>query len=69
MSQKNETTVLVLALLITLGLVGGGVWWFTSQSGTKIGNVNTTQNGDSNSKSPDKYLNRFNYTKTVKLYQ
>lgn len=53
MSQKNETTVLVLALLITLGLVGGGVWWFTSQSGTKIGNVNTTQNGDSNSKSPD----------------
>lgn len=26
--QKNETVVLVLAFLITLGLVGGGVWWF-----------------------------------------
>ncbi|MBV8887156.1 MAG: PstS family phosphate ABC transporter substrate-binding protein [Chroococcidiopsidaceae cyanobacterium CP_BM_RX_35] len=28
MSQKNETAVLVLALLITSGLVGGGIWWF-----------------------------------------
>lgn len=26
MSQKNETAVLVLTLLITLGLVGGGAW-------------------------------------------
>jgi phosphate transport system substrate-binding protein len=39
MSQKNETTVLVLALLITLGLVGAGVWWFTRQSGSKLGGV------------------------------
>jgi len=29
MSQKNDTTILVLALLITVGLAGGGVWWFT----------------------------------------
>jgi branched-chain amino acid transport system substrate-binding protein len=28
MSQKNETTVLVLALLITLGVIGGGLWLF-----------------------------------------
>jgi len=28
MSQKNDTTVLVLALLITLGLAGGAFWWF-----------------------------------------
>ena len=28
MSQKNETTVLVLALLITFGVVGGGLWLF-----------------------------------------
>lgn len=27
MSQKNETPVLVLSLLITLGLIGGGLWW------------------------------------------
>jgi phosphate transport system substrate-binding protein len=33
MSQKNETTVLVLALLITVGLVGAGLWWFTRGSG------------------------------------
>jgi branched-chain amino acid transport system substrate-binding protein len=28
MSQKNETTVLVLAVLITLGVIGGGLWLF-----------------------------------------
>ncbi|MEO1185057.1 MAG: phosphate ABC transporter substrate-binding protein, partial [Cyanobacteria bacterium J06636_27] len=27
MAQKNETPILVLALLITLGLVGGVYWW------------------------------------------
>ncbi|WP_414570093.1 hypothetical protein [Nostoc sp. CCY 9925] len=29
MSQKNETAVLVLALLLTVGIVAAGVWWFT----------------------------------------
>lgn len=37
MSQKNETAVLFLALLITLGLLGGGVWWFIRQSGINLG--------------------------------
>lgn len=27
MSQKNETPVLLLSLLITLALIGGGLWW------------------------------------------
>ncbi len=27
MSQRKETTVLILALLVTLGLVGGGIFW------------------------------------------
>ncbi|MCC5646848.1 ABC transporter substrate-binding protein [Nostoc sp. CHAB 5824] len=39
MSQKNETTILALALLLTVGIVGGGVWWFTNGSGVKIGNT------------------------------
>ena len=47
MSQKNETTVLVLALLITLGLVGVGVWLFTRQSGVNLGSLPQNQ-----SKSP-----------------
>lgn len=33
MSQKNETAVLVLSLLITIGLAGTGIWWLTSRSG------------------------------------
>ncbi|MEH2240267.1 ABC transporter substrate-binding protein [Nostoc sp.] len=39
MSQKNETTILALALLLTVGIVGGGMWWFTNGSGVKIGNT------------------------------
>lgn len=37
MSQKNETVTLIIALLITIALVGSGVWWFTKRSGIKIG--------------------------------
>lgn len=29
MSQKNESTLLVVSLLLTLGLVSAGLWWFT----------------------------------------
>jgi len=44
MSQsKNETVVLVLALLLTLGVVGAGVWWFRQLS---QGNNTVSQNQD-----------------------
>lgn len=33
MSQKNETLVLLLALLLTLGLLGSGVLWFLNRVG------------------------------------
>lgn len=51
MSQKNETPVLVLSLLITLGLVGAGAWWFTSR--LDMGNIlpSTQTNGSPNSNS------------------
>lgn len=29
MSSKNETPVLIAALLVTVGLLGGGYWWFS----------------------------------------
>jgi len=37
MSQKNETAVLVLSLLITIGLGGAGIWWLTSRGGINLG--------------------------------
>ncbi len=37
MAQKNETTVLVLALLITLSLVGGVYWWLARSYGIRLG--------------------------------
>ena len=42
MSQRNETTVLVLALLITAGLIAGGFWWFTQKSGIKLDKLNNS---------------------------
>lgn len=33
MSGKNETPILIASLLITVGLVGGGYWWFTQSGG------------------------------------
>lgn len=36
MSQKNETKVLILSLLVTAALLGIGFWWFTRQSGVNL---------------------------------
>ncbi|MBE9121791.1 ABC transporter substrate-binding protein [Tychonema sp. LEGE 07199] len=37
MSQKNETAVLALSLLITIGLAGTGIWWLTNRGGINPG--------------------------------
>ncbi len=39
MTQKNDTPVLVFSLLITLGLLGTGIWWFTQQSNLEVGSL------------------------------
>ncbi|MBW4472883.1 MAG: PstS family phosphate ABC transporter substrate-binding protein [Stenomitos rutilans HA7619-LM2] len=36
MAQKNDTTALLLAFLVTAGLIGGGFWWFTQRSGSDL---------------------------------
>ncbi|MDJ0797362.1 MAG: PstS family phosphate ABC transporter substrate-binding protein [Calothrix sp. MO_167.B12] len=49
MSQKNETPILILSLLITAGLIGGGYWWFTQRSSVNLNQVNKSKSPDSNS--------------------
>jgi branched-chain amino acid transport system substrate-binding protein len=51
MSKKNETVVLVLSLLITLGLAGGGIWWLTNRGGMKVGGL-SPENQTFSNKSP-----------------
>lgn len=34
MTQKNETPILITALLITLAIVGGGIWLLWPKSRT-----------------------------------
>ncbi|MEG3844403.1 hypothetical protein [Microcoleus sp. herbarium14] len=31
MSQKNKAPVVILSLLITIALVGAGIWWLTGR--------------------------------------
>ncbi|MGJ3247798.1 MAG: ABC transporter substrate-binding protein [Elainellaceae cyanobacterium] len=51
MSQKNELPVLVTSLLITLVLIGGGVWWIVSQ--TNLGRLLSSGQSSSESVSSD----------------
>jgi phosphate transport system substrate-binding protein len=50
MSQGKETTVLVLSLLVTAGLAGGGYWFFSQQG--KSGVVPSSTATPSSSSSP-----------------
>jgi phosphate transport system substrate-binding protein len=46
MSQQhktNETAVLALTLVITLGLVGGVFWWLANTSGINVGDVSRNE--------------------------
>ncbi|MCA1991641.1 MAG: ABC transporter substrate-binding protein [Coleofasciculus sp. S288] len=43
MSQKNETTLLVLSFAVTLALLAAGSWWFTSHSGKNLGTLTGSQ--------------------------
>jgi phosphate transport system substrate-binding protein len=61
MSQKNETVPLLLALLITGGILGGGFWWFTHNSGFNLGNLQSN-NQNSQQSSGDRTNNSTNST-------
>ncbi|MDA0268681.1 MAG: substrate-binding domain-containing protein [Cyanobacteria bacterium] len=56
MSGKNETPVLVAALLITAGLLGGGYWWLNQNGGLRLGGITgsaPTTGNPSNPPSPN----------------
>jgi phosphate transport system substrate-binding protein len=39
MTQKNEVPALVVSLLITIGLLGGGIWWWTQRTSNATGGL------------------------------
>lgn len=47
MAQKNETLSLVIALLVTAGVIGGGLWWFNRDQGIDIGGIVPGTSADS----------------------
>lgn len=51
MPQKNETPALILAFLITAGLIGGGFWWFRQQG------TGSSPSGDAKSASSNAPIN------------
>jgi len=36
MSPKNKAPAVILSLLITIALVGAGIWWLTARSGANL---------------------------------
>ncbi len=48
MSQGKETTVLVLSLLVTAGIAGGGYWFFSQQAKPTAGIQSPTSTGAPN---------------------
>lgn len=56
MSQKNETTVLILSLLITAGIVGGGYWWLTRKSAVNSNGLSSANQNDSPTTRPTETL-------------
>ncbi|MGK7888535.1 MAG: receptor ligand binding family protein, partial [Leptolyngbyaceae cyanobacterium] len=54
MSQKNDLPVLIIALLLTLGLLGGGGWWLyrTFSAVTPQGQGNNPSGGSGNPNLP-----------------
>lgn len=52
MSQKNETVVLVVSLVVTLALVAIGAWWFTKSNGANLGGLTGNQSSSGETTSP-----------------
>lgn len=47
MSQKNETPILIFSLLIAVGLIAGGWWWFNKNSNLNITSLIKSQQNKS----------------------
>ncbi|HLO88515.1 MAG TPA: PstS family phosphate ABC transporter substrate-binding protein [Nostocaceae cyanobacterium] len=54
MSRKNETLVLILSLLVTVGLIAGGFWWFSRNSKFGLNQILSNQSLAPNSPSGKK---------------
>ncbi|NJL60513.1 MAG: PstS family phosphate ABC transporter substrate-binding protein [Methylacidiphilales bacterium] len=53
MSQKNETPILILSLLITIALIAGGFWWFNKNFSSLNLNSNQATNSPTTNSQPD----------------
>jgi len=60
MSQGKETTVLVLSLLVTAGLAGGGYWFFSQHSKSTTPSSIASTNAPSTTVSPNNLPNNLN---------
>lgn len=48
MAAKNETHVLILTLVITIGTIGAGLWWFTHNSGINLSQLGVSKPDSNN---------------------
>ncbi len=48
MSQNKETPILILSLLMTVGLIAGGYWWFSRNSNFNLSQTFSKNSGSGN---------------------
>jgi hypothetical protein len=48
MAAKNETHVLILTLVITIGTIGAGLWWFTHNSRINLSQLSASKPDSNN---------------------
>ncbi|WP_392531378.1 PstS family phosphate ABC transporter substrate-binding protein [Nostoc sp. C117] len=65
MSQKNEIPILVLSIVITVGLIGGGFWWFSRKSGVNLNQINSSSTNTPQPSSGQPNTNSFNSVQDV----
>ncbi|MEA5536556.1 phosphate ABC transporter substrate-binding protein [Crocosphaera sp. XPORK-15E] len=56
MTQKKETLITIVSLMITLGILGGGYWWFTHQNQGNLNNVLSSPTSDNQPATSDRPL-------------
>ena len=59
MAQKNDAPALIVSLLVTLGLIGGGLWWLTHRSSGKLDNSLSNSSPESSSIAAQPSANTF----------
>ena len=65
MAQKSEVPALIMAFLVTTGLVGGGIWWLMQIAGANLGGLFSAPNTSQTTNAPAVQAQEFSQVQNV----